>query len=253
PGGRQRGDQLHPGEPQGIRRGGGGPALARRRGGPPGPWGEGGRPLPGRRGRLLLFQGPARRGPQPVGPPASHDPFGVGRTGGPANVAGALRLSRAEAEEPGPSLPEADPDDFPATVRRVGEGMKGEGTGGSRVVGRTRRCSRPGRHSGFPWHSVCSAGPAAELVVRQPEAEGQMGLFDWFRKPKPAVPLPQLCYDVAYFILPHYAFRDLAKLTDLCLNTPTAAGPFFYVMAAQARKVEPDPEDAKRFRWHHGQ
>ena len=26
-----------------------------------------------------------------------------------------------------------------------------------------------------------------------------MGMFDWFRKPKPAVPLPQLCYDVAYF------------------------------------------------------
>ena len=67
------------------------------------------------------------------------------------------------------------------------------------------------------------------------------------------MPLPQLCYDVAYFILPHYAFKDLAKLADLCLNTPTVAGPFFYVMAAQARKVEPDPEDAKRFRWHHGQ
>jgi hypothetical protein len=80
-----------------------------------------------------------------------------------------------------------------------------------------------------------------------------MGLFDWFRKPKTTVPLPQLCYDIAYFILPHYAFKDLAKLTDLCLNRPAAAGPFFYVMAAQARKAEPDPEDANRFRWHHGQ
>jgi hypothetical protein len=80
-----------------------------------------------------------------------------------------------------------------------------------------------------------------------------MGLFDRFRKRKPIVPLPQLCYDVAYFILPHYAFEDLAKLADLCLNTTTAAGPFFYVMAAQARKAEPDFEDAKRFRWHHGE
>ena len=80
-----------------------------------------------------------------------------------------------------------------------------------------------------------------------------MGLFDWFRKPKPAVSLPQLSYDVAYFILPHYAFKDLAKLEDLCLNTPTAAGPFFYVMAAQSRNVEPIPDDARRFRWHHGQ
>src|SRR5262245_33655239 len=80
-----------------------------------------------------------------------------------------------------------------------------------------------------------------------------MGLLDWFQKPKPAVPLPQLCYDVAYFILPHYAFQDLAKLTDLCLNTAATAGPFYYIMAAQARKVEPDIEDVKRFRWHHGQ
>jgi hypothetical protein len=79
-----------------------------------------------------------------------------------------------------------------------------------------------------------------------------MGLLDWFRG-KPSIPLPQLCYDVAYFVLPHYAFKDLAKLVDLCLNTPTTAGPFFYVMAAQMRKVEPDAEDAKRFRWHHGQ
>ncbi|MBW3600954.1 MAG: hypothetical protein KY475_27270 [Planctomycetes bacterium] len=67
------------------------------------------------------------------------------------------------------------------------------------------------------------------------------------------MPLPQLCYDVAYFVLPHSAFGSLAKLTNLCVNTPTAAGPFFYVMAAQARKVEPDREDANRFRWRHGQ
>jgi hypothetical protein len=71
--------------------------------------------------------------------------------------------------------------------------------------------------------------------------------------PKQTIPLPQLCYDVAYFVLPHYAFRDVAKLADLCLNSPTAAGPFFYIMAATSRQVEPVIEDAKRFRWHHGQ
>lgn len=78
-----------------------------------------------------------------------------------------------------------------------------------------------------------------------------MGLFDWFKK-SPTVPLPQLCYDVAYFVLPHYAFEGIDKLVDLCLNTPALAGPFFYVMAAQMRKVEPVSEDAKLFRWHHG-
>lgn len=67
------------------------------------------------------------------------------------------------------------------------------------------------------------------------------------------MPLPQLCYDVAYFILPHYAFGDIANLADLCLNSPTEAGPFFYIMAAHRRRVEPDMEDAKRFLWHHGQ
>ncbi|HXT60071.1 MAG TPA: hypothetical protein VN699_15635 [Pirellulales bacterium] len=65
--------------------------------------------------------------------------------------------------------------------------------------------------------------------------------------------MPQLCYDVAYFILPHYAFHDVAKVADLCLNTPSAAGPFFYVMACVSRKVEPVIDDGKRFRWHHGQ
>jgi hypothetical protein len=88
-----------------------------------------------------------------------------------------------------------------------------------------------------------------------------MGLFGWLRRPKPGappsrqegVPLPQLCYDVAYFILPHYAYHDLGKLADLCLNSPAAAWPFFYVMSCQVRKVEPDVADARRFRCHHGQ
>jgi hypothetical protein len=79
-----------------------------------------------------------------------------------------------------------------------------------------------------------------------------MGLFDRWRKSKPIVSLPQLCYDVAYFVLPHYVYENLTKITDLCLNAPTAAGPFFFLMAAKAREVEPDFEDAKRFRWHHG-
>src|SRR5262249_23200430 len=58
---------------------------------------------------------------------------------------------------------------------------------------------------------------------------------------------------VAYFILPQYAFNEPTKITDLCLNTPTTAGPYFYIMAALMQKVEPDTEDAKRFHWHHGQ
>lgn len=80
-----------------------------------------------------------------------------------------------------------------------------------------------------------------------------MGFFDWLRESPAKIPLPQPCYDVAYFILPHYAYHDTAKIADLCLNSPSAAGPFFYVMACQARKVEPVIDDAKRLVWHHGE
>ena len=68
-----------------------------------------------------------------------------------------------------------------------------------------------------------------------------------------AVSLPQLCYDVAYFILPHFAFNDLAKLVDLCTASPGAAGAYYYVMAALARKMEPDADHARRFLWHVGE
>jgi hypothetical protein len=65
--------------------------------------------------------------------------------------------------------------------------------------------------------------------------------------------LEQLSYDVAYFVLPHYAYNDLDKLVDLSLNWPDAAGPFFYLMACRLREVEPDMETARRFSWHHGE
>ena len=79
-----------------------------------------------------------------------------------------------------------------------------------------------------------------------------MALFDVFKKRKATVPLPQLCYDIAYFVLPHYAHQDFAKLDDMCRQTPGSAGPFFYVMACQMRKIEPDIEIAKTFQWHVG-
>ncbi len=87
-----------------------------------------------------------------------------------------------------------------------------------------------------------------------------MGLFDKFRNRNneaPATPpaqssLPSLCYGIAYFILPHYAFQDCDKLTTMFVDTPTSAGPFFYFMGCQMRKTKPVREDATRFRVHHG-
>jgi hypothetical protein len=93
--------------------------------------------------------------------------------------------------------------------------------------------------------------PAIDQPCRLPMG-AIMALFDIFRKRKPAIPLAQLCYDIAYFILPHYAHNDFAKLDDMCRQSPTSAGAFFYVMACQMRKIEPDIDDAKKFQWHLG-
>jgi hypothetical protein len=85
-----------------------------------------------------------------------------------------------------------------------------------------------------------------------------MAFFDRFRKKSPESPkdfpitLPQLAYDVAYFVLPLYAHKQPQKIIDLCTTQPRAAGPFFYVMACVQRKVEPVKADAERFSWHHG-
>jgi hypothetical protein len=87
-----------------------------------------------------------------------------------------------------------------------------------------------------------------------------MGLFDRFRKrndeplPTPASQrsLPSICYGVAYFVLPHYAFKDCDKLASMFRDTPTSAGPFFYLMGCQVQKTEPVHEDAPRLRAHHG-
>jgi hypothetical protein len=89
-----------------------------------------------------------------------------------------------------------------------------------------------------------------------------MGIFDFFRKKpsqdqsngeeEPGIGLPQLCYDIAYFILPNYIFHDLKKLTSLCQETPSAAGPFFYVMACNLREIEPDVEVARSLKLHTG-
>ncbi|QDT47876.1 hypothetical protein Pan258_19160 [Symmachiella dynata] len=85
-----------------------------------------------------------------------------------------------------------------------------------------------------------------------------MSLFDFFRKkpattpPANSVPLEQSSYDIAYFILPQYVFGQFDRLKELCEDTPTAAGPFFYLLACQGRQVEPDLESAKEFHWRSG-
>ncbi len=80
-----------------------------------------------------------------------------------------------------------------------------------------------------------------------------MSSIDQSKPEVPEVSSWQLCYDMAYFVLPHYVFDDIAKLVDLCRNSPAAAGPFFYFMAAKMRNVDPSAENAKQFHTHYGQ
>jgi hypothetical protein len=84
--------------------------------------------------------------------------------------------------------------------------------------------------------------------------------FMWpFRKSKTvaapsakAPSLEEISYAVAYFVLPHYAFNNLNKVVEMWAKTPSAAGPFFYLMACQLRMIEPDVNRASEFRARHG-
>ena len=92
-----------------------------------------------------------------------------------------------------------------------------------------------------------------------------MGLFDLFRSQKSAavrtaeastdarVSLPQLCYDIAYQILPRYAQEDRAKVDAVHAQWGDGTGAYFYAMACTYLKVEPARASAVQFRWHVGE
>ena len=65
--------------------------------------------------------------------------------------------------------------------------------------------------------------------------------------------LEELSYAVAYFVLPHYAFRDLDKAVEMWTKTPSTTGPFFFLMACQMRKAEPDVNRATEYRSRYGE
>ncbi len=65
-----------------------------------------------------------------------------------------------------------------------------------------------------------------------------------------ASPLPQLAYDIAFFILPYYAFNRIEKVDEFYETYKTNAGACFYFAAAQAAEVTFNQEDAKLFQWH---
>ncbi|HEX5219851.1 MAG TPA: hypothetical protein VFZ59_09810 [Verrucomicrobiae bacterium] len=65
--------------------------------------------------------------------------------------------------------------------------------------------------------------------------------------------LPSICYCVAYYVLPHYAFNDCDKLIRKFIDDAPKAGPFLYLIGCQMLKAEPIRDDALKLQAHHGQ
>jgi hypothetical protein len=72
-------------------------------------------------------------------------------------------------------------------------------------------------------------------------------------QPSQDVSLAEISYIVAYFVLPRYAYTRLEKIEELYQNNPVTAGPFFYAMACNMRKVTPNRADADQFSWKVGE
>jgi len=64
------------------------------------------------------------------------------------------------------------------------------------------------------------------------------------------IPLPRLCYDIAYYILPIFVNEFLDQLLQICETRPDKAGECLYELACQRRGLAPEPEVAKQFCWH---
>jgi hypothetical protein len=65
--------------------------------------------------------------------------------------------------------------------------------------------------------------------------------------------LPSLCYGIAYFALPHFAFKDCDRLTAMFVEAPESVGPFLYSMACQVQKTEPVQAEGRQLRAHRGE
>lgn len=84
-----------------------------------------------------------------------------------------------------------------------------------------------------------------------------MGLLEWlrgkFRKAKAGkIPLSQITYTMAYYLLSIYCLKEREKLRGICEGPPKVANLFFYVMACQMLKTEPLVEHGLLFQWHLG-
>lgn len=62
----------------------------------------------------------------------------------------------------------------------------------------------------------------------------------------------QISHAMAYFVLPHFAFKSLQKLIDLWIQSPRTCPTFFYLTTCQLKKAESVTEEATKFHVHTG-
>jgi hypothetical protein len=62
----------------------------------------------------------------------------------------------------------------------------------------------------------------------------------------------QNCYTMAYFVLPRYVFHQAATFIENLGRSPTLGAGFYYVMACQMNKIEPDVQLVRSFPVHIG-
>lgn len=63
---------------------------------------------------------------------------------------------------------------------------------------------------------------------------------------------PQLCYTMAYFILPQYAADRPRRLIDMLSMGPRAGAAFFYAMTCQLENLEPRDDVVRLLAVHEG-
>ncbi|HTL53859.1 MAG TPA: hypothetical protein VL860_14895, partial [Planctomycetota bacterium] len=62
----------------------------------------------------------------------------------------------------------------------------------------------------------------------------------------------QISHAMAYFVLPHFAFKSLQKMIDLWIQSPRTCPTFFYLTTCQLKKAESVTEEATKFHAHTG-
>ena len=64
--------------------------------------------------------------------------------------------------------------------------------------------------------------------------------------------MPSICYAMAYFVLPRYAFQETERIVTELTQNPEAAAAFYYILTCKMDEKEPRDELVRSFAVHTG-